>query len=68
MNTLNIKSSEILTDSEGKPTIPHQNIMKSELRESIIRSQAILMMSRNSNKNYIIKRVMKRFMRCMREF
>ena len=43
MNTLNIKSSEILTDSEGKPTIPHQNIMKSELRESIIRSQAILM-------------------------
>ena len=66
MNTLNIKSSEILTDSEGKPTIPHQNIMKSELRESIIRSQAILMIARNVGKDNITKKIMKRFLKCLK--
>jgi len=37
----------------------------SELQESIVRSQAILMMSRNNTKNYIIKKVLQRFMKCI---
>ena len=37
----------------------------SELQESIIRSQAILMIYRNPGKTYIWKRVYNRFMRCI---
>ena len=35
----------------------------SELEESAVRSQAILMLARNYYKEHVIKRVMKRFMR-----
>ena len=35
----------------------------SEKQESIIRSEAILMMSRNNHKEYMVKRVMKRFIK-----
>ncbi len=38
----------------------------SEKQESIIRSEAILMMSRNNHKEYMVKRVMKRFIKCMK--
>ena len=37
----------------------------SELQESIVRSQAILMINRNPGKTYIWKRVYNRFMRCI---
>ena len=37
----------------------------SELQESIVRSQAILMLNRNPGKNYIWKRVYNRFMKCI---
>ena len=67
MNTLKVKSSEILTDSEGKPPIPNQDIINSELRESIVRSQTVLMIARNNGKIKVVGRVLKRFMRCMRE-
>jgi len=38
----------------------------SELEESVVRSQAILMMARNHDKEHVIKRVLKRFLRCMK--
>ena len=38
----------------------------SEKEESIIRGQAIIMLERNRNKHYIIKKVMKRFIRCIK--
>ena len=37
----------------------------SELQESIVRSQTILMINRNSGKTYIWKRVYNRFIRCI---
>ena len=37
----------------------------SELEESIIRSQAMLMLNRNPGKTYIWKRVYNRFIRCI---
>jgi hypothetical protein len=37
----------------------------SELQESIVRSQTILMMSRNYHKQHIIKRVLARFRKCI---
>ena len=36
----------------------------SELEESVTRSQAILMLARNHNKEHVIKRVLKRFLEC----
>ena len=36
-----------------------------ELEESIVKSQAILMLNRNPGKNYIWKRVYNRFMKCI---
>ena len=38
----------------------------SELEESVVRSQAILMMARNHEKENVIKRILKRFMRCVK--
>ena len=38
----------------------------SELQESIIRQQAILMMMRNYHKEHVVKRVLMRFQKCMR--
>ena len=38
----------------------------SELEESVVRSQAILMMARNMKKKIVIKRILKRFMRCVK--
>ena len=38
----------------------------SELEESVVRSQAILMMARNHDQEHVIKRVLKRFLRCMK--
>jgi len=38
----------------------------SELQESMVRSQAILMFTRNQGKTQIIKRVMKRFLKCIK--
>ena len=38
----------------------------SELEESVVRSQAILMMARNHGKDYVIKRVLRRFIRCLK--
>ena len=38
----------------------------SELEESVVRSQALLMMSRNQGKTFIVKRIMKRFLRCLK--
>ena len=38
----------------------------SELQESIIRQQAILMIARNYNKKKVVKRVLMRFQKCMR--
>jgi|TARA_R110000823_G_C15502842_1_gene453374 hypothetical protein len=37
----------------------------SEHQEAIVRGQVILMMARNPNKPHIIKRVLKRFMKCI---
>ena len=37
----------------------------SEHEESVLRSQTILMMVRNNNKEKIIRRVLKRFMKCV---
>ena len=37
----------------------------SELEESIIRSQTMLMLNRNPGKTYIWKRVYNRFIRCI---
>ncbi len=37
----------------------------SELEESIIRSQAMLMLNRNQGKTYIWKRVYNRFIKCI---
>ena len=38
----------------------------SELEESIIRSQTMLMLNRNPGKPYIWKRVYSRFMKCIK--
>ena len=38
----------------------------SELEESVVRSQAILMIHRNYQKEKIIKRVIRRFLKCIR--
>jgi len=38
----------------------------SELQESIIRQQTILMIARNYNKKNVVKRVLMRFQKCMR--
>jgi len=38
----------------------------SELEESVVRSQAILMLWRNHNKKHIVKRVLKRFTKCIK--
>ena len=40
--------------------------MSSEARESLIRSQAILMMARNIGKEHVIKRITKRFLKCLK--
>jgi len=37
----------------------------SERQESIMRSQAILMFARNHNKPHIIRRITKRFLKCL---
>ena len=37
----------------------------SEQQEAIIRQQAILMISRNQGKEYVAKRVLKRFLKCI---
>ena len=37
----------------------------SELEESVLRSQTILMMARNNKRNRIVKRILKRFMKCV---
>jgi len=37
----------------------------SERQESIVRSQAILMFARNHNKRHIIRRVTRRFLKCL---
>jgi len=36
-----------------------------ELKESIIRSQAILMIARNYEKPHVVERVLKRFLKCL---
>jgi len=38
----------------------------SELQESIVRSQALLMLARNSGKKHILKRIIKRFLKCVK--
>ena len=38
----------------------------SELQESMIRQQAILMIARNYEKEYVVERILKRFMRCLK--
>jgi hypothetical protein len=37
----------------------------SELEESVLRSQTILMMARNDKSNKMVKRILKRFMNCI---
>ena len=37
----------------------------SELEESVLRSQTILMMVRNDKNNKMVKRILKRFMNCI---
>ena len=37
----------------------------SELQECRIREQAILMMMRNYHKNYVVKRILKRYEKCI---
>jgi len=39
----------------------------SEHEEAIVRSQAILMLARNYNRRHVIRRVLKRFMNCIRK-
>ena len=38
----------------------------SELEESVLRSQALLMLWRNQGKKHIVKRVLKRFIKCIK--
>ena len=38
----------------------------SELEESTLRSQAMLLISRQGNSGYVWKKVMKRFLKCMK--
>ena len=38
----------------------------SELEESVARNQAILMFARNQGKTKIIKRVLRRFLKCIK--
>jgi len=40
-------------------------ILELERKESLLRSQALLMIARNSNKKYIIDKVLKRFIKCI---
>ena len=37
-----------------------------ELEESTLRSQALLLISRQHNSSYVWKKVMKRFLKCMK--
>ncbi len=37
----------------------------SETQEAIIRQQTILMMARNNGKNNLVKRILKRFIKCI---
>ena len=39
----------------------------SELEESVVRNQAILMIYRNQGKKHVLKRVMKRFLNCIKK-
>ena len=38
----------------------------SELEESVLRRQTILMLARNHQKEHVVKRVIKRFLKCVR--
>jgi len=38
----------------------------SELEESVMRSQAILMIHRNHQKSNIVKRILRRFLKCIK--
>lgn len=38
----------------------------SELEESVLRSQTILMLARNHQREHVVKRVIKRFLKCVR--
>ena len=38
----------------------------SEAQEAVIRQQAVIMLSRNYDKPHIMKRVLKRFMKCLK--
>ena len=38
----------------------------SELEESILRSQVLLLIARKGNSSYVYKRVMRRFLKCMK--
>ncbi len=40
----------------------------SEAQEAAVRQQTIMMLSRNYDKPHIIKKVLKRFMKCLRSF
>ena len=40
----------------------------SELQESLVRGQTILLLNRNFNRQYICKRILKRFKRCLRDY
>ena len=37
----------------------------SERQESLVREQTILLLSRNWNKQHMLKRILKRYMRCL---
>ena len=39
----------------------------SELQESIVRSQALLMLARNTGKQQVLKRIIKRFLKCLKQ-
>jgi len=39
----------------------------SELQESVVRSQAFLMLARNTGKQHVLKRIVKRFLKCIKQ-
>jgi len=39
----------------------------SELQESLVREQTILLWNRNHNKQYMFKKIMKRYLRCLKK-
>ncbi len=43
----------------------HLEIRVSEREEAVVRSQAILMITRNIGKDKVIERLMKRFIKCI---